>query len=334
MSAVTISITFVHSVLQGARARGLDVDCFLSDAGIAPQLLEQSGSRVTAEQYVALVKSLIERLDDDVLGLQSRPLRRGSFALIARSGVSAPNLEIAIRRIARTYRLLQDDVEVELIGQGALVGFTLNFVNGRQASHVFLHEMLLRVFWRLLAWLAGGRLPVARFDFAFARPEHAQSYGRVFPGPLTFGCARSAFWFEAAQLRQRVRQDESSLFKFLSNAHANIFLPQRAGDVVSASVRSYLQQCQPLWPDLAATAQALNVSGATLQRHLAAEGSTFQALKDALRCDVAIVRLNTGEVTLPVLAAELGFSDSPSFQRAFKKWTGSAPGAYRKKEMP
>ena len=38
-----------------------------------------------------------------------------------------------------------------------------------------LHEMLLRVFWRLLAWLAGGRLPAARFDFAFESPAPRSS---------------------------------------------------------------------------------------------------------------------------------------------------------------
>lgn len=333
-SPVTISIAFVHNMLQGVTRRGMDVNCFLADAGIAPQLLNQSEARVTADQYVALFKSLVERLDDDVLGLQSRPTRRGSFALIARSGVSAPTLEVAIRRISRTYRLLQDDVVIELIRDGTLVGFSLNFVNAKQEWPIFLHELLLRVFWRLLAWLAGGKLPVARFDFAFDRPDYAQSYGPAFPAPLAFGCAHSAFWLDVSLLRQRVRQDETSLFKFLSNAQANIILPQRSTEVVSANVRSFLQQSQPLWPDMASTAQKLNVSSATLQRHLAAEGTTFQALKDALRRDIAIVRLNTSTVTLPALAAELGFSDSASFQRAFKGWTGSAPGSYRRNQSP
>ena len=65
----------------------------------------------------------------------------------------------------------------------------------------------------------------------------------------------------------------------------------------------------------------------TLQRRLAADGTTFQALKDELRRDLAIVRLNTSTVPLVTLADELSFADSAAFQRAFKSWTGSAPGA-------
>ncbi len=192
-----------------------------------------------------------------------------------------------------------------------------------------LHELLLRVFWRLLAWLAGGRLPAARFDFAFESPPYAGSYGKIFPAPLQFEQRQSAFWFDAALLQHPVRRDETALRAFLTDAQANVVLPRRADDVVSTRVRSHLQQAQPAWPDLAATADALHMAASTLQRRLAIDGTSFQALKDELRRDLAIVRLNTSTVPLTALAYDLGFADSAAFQRAFKRWTGSAPGAYR-----
>ena len=330
LTATTIPIAFVHTMLHGARAQGLADADFWAAAGIAPELLTQASARVTAEQYVALFKTLVERLDDDALGLQSRPLKRGSFAMIARSAVSAPTLEVAARRMARTYRLLQDDVVLELVYEGAQVAFSLRFVDANAPWPPFLHELLLRVFWRLLAWLAGGKLPVSHFDFAFERPLYAASYARVFPSPLAFDCARSAFWFDAALLKQRVRQDETSLFKFLADAQANVILPRRSQNSLSASVRSHLQQGLPHWPDMVATASALCMSTATLQRKLSIEGTSFQVLKDGLRRDIAIVRLNASAVTLQELTEELGFADVASFQRAFKGWTGSAPGAYRR----
>lgn len=317
-------------MLHGVRARGLSEASFLTDAGIAPDLLSQAGSRVTVAQYIDLFKTIVERLDDDGMGLHSRPLRQGCFALIARSAVSAPNLEVAIQRIAQTYRLLQDDVEVRVLRNGKQVGFALAFPDAQAAFPGFLHELLLRVFWRLLAWLAGGRLPVARFTFAFERPLHADGYEKVFPSPQTFDCEHSAFWFDATLLTARVRQDETSLSTFLKSAQANVILPPRHLNTVSACVRNHLQSNLPQWPNLAASAASLHMSSATLQRKLSLEGTSFQALKDALRRDRAIIRLNTSEVSLHALATELGFSDVASFQRAFKGWTGSAPGAYRR----
>ena len=326
---VTIPIAFLHGMLSGVRARGLVCDAFLADACIAPELLQQAGARVTAQQYVALFRALIDRLDDDAIGLLSRPLRRGSFALAARSAIGAPTLEVAIRRVARTFRLLQDDVVLEPLHEGALAGLALRFSAPALGRPNFLHELLLRVFWRLLAWLAGGSLPAARFDFAFDSPPYAGSYGKVFPAPLRFEQSQSAFWFDALRLQDAVRRDETALRAFLADAQANVIVPRRA-DAVSARVRSHLQRTQPAWPDLAATADALHLSTATLQRRLAAEGASFQSLKDELRRDMAIVRLNASSVSLAALADELGFADSAAFQRAFKNWTGSAPGIYRR----
>ena len=329
-TAITIPIVYVHSMLQGVVSRGRPVDCFLEDAGIAPELLKFNHSRVTVDQYVELFKSLVTRLDDDLLGLQSRPLRRGSFALMARSAVGAPTLEVAVRRIARTYRLLQDDALFEIELDGALAGFTVRFIDPSAVWPNFLSELILRVFWQLLRWLAGGRLPVARFDFAFAMPEYAESYGQVFPGTLNFNCRRSGFWFDASYLKARVRQDEESLFRYLSNAQSNILMPHRNPATMIARLRSHLQQTIPRWPDMHETAQAFHLSTATLQRRLASEGTSFQVLKDGLRRDLAIIRLNSGSVHMSALARELGFSDVASFQRAFKGWTGSPPGTYRR----
>ena len=155
------------------------------------------------------------------------------------------------------------------------------------------------------------------------------SYGQVFPAQLQFGQPRTGVWFEARWLQTPVRRDEASLRAFLAEAQANVIMPRRREELTSARVRNHLRQGQPAWPDLSATAAALHVSTATLQRRLALEGTSFQALKDELRRDIAIVRLNTSAVPLAQLAQELGFTDSAAFQRAFKGWTGSSPGAYR-----
>jgi len=326
----TVSIRFVHSILTGVKSRGLCCEPFLIDVGIAPELLEQLDARVTLDQYAALFKALTNSLDDDLLGLLGRPLRRGSFALIARSALGAETLEVAIRRVARTFRLLQDDVAFESVRQGELAGLVLRFDRPAEMQAVFLHELLLRTTWRFLAWLVGGQLPARRFDFAFAPPPHAEGYEKVFPAARHFHCAQSGFWFDVGHLKNAVRRDEAALRTFLADGQVNILIPPRREDAFGTRVRAWLQQAQPAWPDLVATAGALHVTVSTLQRRLALEGTSFQTLKDELRRDTAIVRLSTSTVSLAALSEELGFADSSAFQRAFKSWTGSAPGIYRR----
>lgn len=126
-----------------------------------------------------------------------------------------------------------------------------------------------------------------------------------------------------------VCRDEVALDSFSKDIVTHILLPRRDHGM-SGRVRSYLQCQQPGWPDLGMVANAFNMSTATLQRHLAVEGTSFKSLRDRLRREIAIHRLHTSRIPLARLAQQLGFSDSSSFQHAFKLWTGYPPGSYRR----
>lgn len=331
-SAVTISISFVHAMLAPCARGGLPLADILNEVGIAEELLRYPAARVTAIQFGGLFRVLCMRCDDECLSLLSRPFKRGSYALMAQTSLHAQNLEQAVRRLANTFGVLQDDMRLELASDKHLAGLVLRFTNPVVAESSFLHVLMLRSFWRLLDWLAGGGLPIERFDMGFATPPDAGNYSELFNAPTVFDQPVSAFWFDAKRLEGLVRVDETGLRDFLTDPLTKFFYPRRANDETSAKVRGHLQQSKPVWPDLDATAAALLTSATSLQRNLAKEGTTFQALKDKLRRDMAITYLNSSTMPLAELADMLGFSESASFQRAFKAWTGSAPGSYRRGE--
>ncbi|MBI3285150.1 MAG: AraC family transcriptional regulator [Burkholderiales bacterium] len=328
---VTVSVAFVRGMLSGVGADGASAAAWLLHAGIPPSLLEEPAGRVTAEQYVALFSVLLEQRNDEGLGFFSRPLQRGSMALLMRSALSAATLELGVGRLCRGFQLLQDDMQFDIAQEEQLTGLRIVVSAAYYPDRVFAHELLMRVFSRLVVWLHGGRIRPFGFDFAYGRPAHADEYYKLFPGTVRFDQPQSAMWFNTAHLSAPMRRDDAALRNFLSQSPRNVVIPKRNEDATSERIRAYLQQMRPQWPDLPATADALHISVSTLQRHLANEGSSFQMVKDQLRRDLAIVRLNTSTVQLATLAAELGFSDQAVFQRAFKTWTGSAPGTYRRR---
>lgn len=326
---MTVDVAFVHGMLSGIKAKGLDLAPVLACAGIDAAVLGRAQARVTLAQYAALQRALIDQLDDEMLGLLQRRAKRGSFTLQARAAIAAPTLGQAIRHVAHTAGLLFDDVSLEPVGEGELAGLALHFNEPRAAANRFVHEVLLRSYWRLFAWLIGGHLPALRFDFAFGRPDYADGYARIFPAPWRFDAEHSAWWVEASRLQLPVCRDAAAVRSFMAQAPSNVIIPTRDAGI-GGRLRVHLQHTQPAWPDLEHAARALNLSASTLQRQLAAEGTSFQTLKDHLRRDIAIYRLSTSAVALTTLAGELGFADSFAFQRAFKGWTGCPPGAYRR----
>jgi len=329
----TVPMVAVHGLLAGARAKGIATPAWIAgvmaQAAIDPALLKEEAARVTVQQYVALFSAVIDSLDDECLGLLSRAFRRGSFALMIRSTVGAPTLNAALRRMAEAFALLQDDVVLVGVSDGALAGAALEFREKADEHCNFLDEMLVRVYWRLLVWLHGGRLAPRRFAFAFPAPAYAARYPEIFSAPMQFAQPRSAVWFDAAALAGPVRRDVQAVQAFLRATPGNLLGPRLIERTASSRVRAVLQRTRPAWPDLAATADQLHMSVSALQRHLAAEGTSFQTLKDEMRRDMAIIRLTTSHEPLASLADDLGFTDSTAFQRAFKAWTGSPPGAYR-----
>jgi AraC-like DNA-binding protein len=81
--------------------------------------------------------------------------------------------------------------------------------------------------------------------------------------------------------------------------------------------------------DLARIAKALGASERSLQRRLADEGTSFQALADEIRYALACRYLDQREPSLSEIAYLLGFHDLSGFYRAFRRWSGTTPIEYR-----
>lgn len=329
-SSVTVPIRFVHELVSALDAQKTR-QTLVEKSGISWSLLQEKSARVTTEQYAILYRLVARELDDELPGLFSRPARGGALKMLCLSMLDAANLKVALYRLSRFLRLILDDVRVEVSQKDGRVCVALVPVGSGAPLRMFSQEMLLKVIHGLLSWLAGRRVPLAWVDFAYPLPGHASAYAYLYPGPACFDQARTAFHFEAGELESPVRQSKRALAEFLGRAPADwLFVPFAEG-VVSHRVREYLEKHLDQRTTIVQAAKALHFSVRTLSRRLDIEGTSFQAVKDELRRDLAIQSLTRTDLPISVIGAEIGFDDPTTFYRAFKKWTGSTPGAYRLK---
>jgi AraC-like DNA-binding protein len=330
---ITVSAAFVRGMLSGMQAQRIPCDAWLWQAGIPPGLLAQPGARVTAEQYVMLFQRMVTDRNDEGLGFFSRRLPIGSLALLLRGILGSPTLEAAMRRLCRGFEVLQQDVRMSVVRDGNLTGIRIDVPGAFYPQRLFLPEYLMRAVFRLLDWLKGERLTIVRFDFSYPFPSHSSEYGKLFPGEIRFEQPITAMWVDSAALRTPIYRDDASATRFLRAFYRYIVIPEHVDRLVKEQVRAHLLRASPPWPDLPQIADALQRSASTLQRQLADEGTSFRTIKDTLRRDLAIVQLVSTTAPMAKIAGELGFSDSAVFQRAFKGWTGTAPGTYRQKRL-
>jgi AraC-like DNA-binding protein len=83
------------------------------------------------------------------------------------------------------------------------------------------------------------------------------------------------------------------------------------------------------WPSSEQVAARLSVSLQHLRRRLREEGTSFGQIREQILKDAAIASLTRGDEPVSELSARLGFSEPSAFRRAFRRWTGRPPGAYR-----
>jgi AraC-like DNA-binding protein len=331
----TVSVAFVAAALarldEPARARALVA------AGIPAELPRTPQARVTADAFAALWLAAARELDDEFFGLDRRRMKSGSFRLLCRSLLPAADLGQALRRVLQGFECLLDDVRGELqLREGEAVVTLHSRVAGADA-HRFACETFLVLVHGLMCWLAGRRIPLRWARFDYPRPAHAREYAAMYSPELVFDAAQTAIAFDAALLAVPVVQDERSLKTFLAAAPRSVFLKYRNEEGVAARVRRRLKPCVEAgapWPRLEAVAAELHMSTNTLRRHLAAEGASYQGLKDALRRDAAIHWLTGSRLSVEAIAARLGYEDASAFHRAFRKWLNTQPGEYRMRAGP
>ncbi len=331
MEKHTVAICFVHQAISGLRARSIAPEPVLRAAGIAPDLLEMEQARVSASSYSALWMGVAAILDDEFFGQDTRSMRRGSFAMLCHAVMGSKTLGQGMERVARYFGLLLDDIDVRLEGDGERAALVVGgAIAQRTNPSIFAQETMLIMLLGLMNWLVRRRVPVLLTTFSYGEPAYSAEYRLMYSRQLAFDRPATALVFDASWLDHAVRQDERSIKAFLRDAPYNVVVKYSARSSVVARIRRHLRVQHPeQWPVFDALARALHMSASSLRRRLIEEAASFQEIKDDLRRDLAIEALSHSTLSVAEISTELGFAEPGAFHRAFRRWTGSPPGAYR-----
>lgn len=331
----TVAAGFVIGLLSGLRARGEDPRALLQAAGLSPVALSE-GSRTPVEAYAALYNHVVRHLGDEGFALFAAPLRPGTFEFLCRGVIGAATLGEALARAARFLGLVLPDLEVRVarsLGRGRIEIVELKRLRTRAADprRVFAFEWLLRLLHGLACWLAARGLALDEVRFPYPRPKHAADYALVYSELSAFDAPRLTATFDAALLDLPVRRTEADLAAFLEGAPGKISMLYRRDREMARAVRETLAPSLGAAPGFSAIARRLELSPRTLHRRLTDEGTSFRAIKEALRREEAVQRLENTKQSVAEIAEALGYSEPSAFFRAFVGWTGVSPTRYRKR---
>jgi AraC-like DNA-binding protein len=326
-------MAFARAIVAAYAMHGRDPGEALRMAQITPAQLARPDGRITSGQMETLSAAAMQELDDEGLAAYGRRLPWGSYGLLARASLSAPDLGVALKRWCRHHALLTDDVRLELRTSGPSAAIVLLEARPLPAE---LRELsiafVLRNVHGLACWYVDSRIPLQAADFPYPAPRHAGTYRHMFPGTLAFDAPAAAIRFDAQYLALPLRRDERAMTQLLQRALPLTVLQYRRDRLLVPQVR----QALAAHPEHAHSAEALgallHVSARTLHRQLKEEGASLQQLKDDVRMERAKELLYRTGKPIKQVAAAVGFRNEKSFARAFRHWAGVPPGAFRREQ--
>ncbi|CAI8847907.1 Transcriptional regulator, AraC family [Pseudomonas sp. IT-P253] len=325
----TIAVQLVREALLQSCAPGLATDEVLNKVGINPALLATSGGRVPATAYARLWRLLARRGDDEFFGMDPRKLKSGSLEFLCRCSMIQPSLAAGLTSGLSFLSLMLEHIPAQLVRQQSLAEIVLleDEQAPRRAFTYFTYWMIVH---GVACWLAGRRIPILAIELRCSEPDFCDDYRVMFSENLRFDRPRTRMIFSADCLDLPIKRSAEELKRFLAHAPANILVKYRDPQSLASRIKHDLRQLPAEhWPETEPLAQQLCMSASTLRRRLSEEGQTYQALKDSVRKELAIVWLAEPSISFAEIATRLGFADASSFYKAFRKWSGSNPGHYR-----
>ena len=195
----------------------------------------------------------------------------------------------------------------------------------------------LETWYGLCGWLIGRGIEVSAASISGVElsPEYRERMNGLFGCKVAFGAATTMLEFPDPFLGMPIVHDSRSLDDFLETGPHQLWSPENRVVSTSAAIRSLLgtdfRSGIPSFEDMA---KRMHMSSSTLRRHLLAEGTSYQKIKDESRHELAIELLCFSETKIADISDRVGFADTSSFVRSFRAWTGVTPKAYREHAKP
>ncbi|MCV2355696.1 AraC family transcriptional regulator [Paucibacter sp. B2R-40] len=312
--------------LQGLATLGLDVACLHARLGPLPQAPD---ALVPVQAYLDMWDEA-ERLYGQP-GLPSalaHAIPFGAFGALDYLVGSADTVAGCCESAMLHFAMVSVDtaLEIDLLGDGA---HALRVRALTPLPEQALEFTIAALFSRL-RYVSGGGFKPQLLGLPLARPTNDEVRSRLYGLAPAYGHPCAEMLIDAATWQLPTHSADAFLHATLKGMAAQLQLAQAGDSTLERALRVRLRDALAQGrADAARMAELLGVSERTLQRRLADIGRSFSDVVEEFRREEAARLLATPGLPLVEVASRLGYAEQTSFTRAFRRWTGITPGAWR-----
>ncbi|HUL72644.1 MAG TPA: AraC family transcriptional regulator ligand-binding domain-containing protein [Vicinamibacterales bacterium] len=317
-----------HSVqvyLNALQALGYDKASLMRAAGLTDAELADPDERIACTRIGSMFGCAMQERPLKNLGMrlaQVTPI--GAYPLVDYVVLTSETVGQGLEQLARYFRLV-----------AAMVALDFSFEDGRIRAtfhgppSAIAYEFAITLSLLHFREETDGRVVVESVSFEHA-PDDVSEIERVLGCPVRPRASWTGWTMTREAWNLPLRRHDPVLGGVLRHHASDMVRRMPATTGMTSGVRQALAS-RVAGGDtrVQAVARALAMSVRSLQRRLSDEGCSYQDLVDLMRREAAERYLKDSSLSIAEVGFLLGYSEAAAFHRAFKRWTGLTPLAFR-----
>ena len=309
---------------------GLEPEAILIEAGVDPQLLNDPDNLITYAARNRLVGHCVAKTGCRHFGLlMGMRMNLREFGLLGMLMMSVPDVGQALRILVSSLQVHSQGAIMTLRTNDDLATLSYDVVSPAEEGVDQIGDGAVAIMLNAMRTLCGPEFEAVEASFAHGRPADVEPFQKFFRIPLYFEAGHFSLVFPKRWLNASVPTANEEMQRLLQNqldairSDFDMEFPEQ----VRAILRSALLTSRHGEEQVAAL---FGMTVRTFIRRLDACGTSFHALVDECRFELARQMLKTTALPVQQIAEALGYARSSTFIRAFRRWSSVTPARWRK----
>ncbi len=308
------------------------VDLVLKESGLSRERIAPPAKVYDAINEAQFVRFASDALQDITFGAQAGLQFTASSSLPAYIGKYSKDLRQVLENASKFHDIIDPAISFSLRVSSNFAAVEAEWKNpGFARYHRRTEFLLFGALARMRAITDVNFFPI-ELRFQHEVGKHVDSFQKIGGFPVVFGAEKLEIILPLSSLDLPIPTYDPRLREHLLEYGERLLTEHRATEqMLRAKVEGLITRSMPGNMIRAEEAAAnLGLSPRTFARRLKDEGISYREIVDDLRCDLAQTFIKNG-MNLSEISFSLGYADQAAFSTAFKRWTGRAPGDFRKR---
>jgi AraC-like DNA-binding protein len=333
MDTSLINAATAHWLIRKLEETGIEASRLLD--GIKPEdgSLDSEESIIAYPDYIRLINNALNVTEDSALGLKlGQTINLAMFGAFGYALMSSRTLRDAADVFLKYQKLPGQLTMISSIQEGSdlIIKFKPLYPFENKVLIYAIEEVLSTTYYGM-NFLINREIDLKEIRLVYPAPEHAGLYAEMFRCPIRFMETENSMRLDAGYFNLPVSSADNDVYEYCTHFCDNILKGRRNQDLFLENIRNIIMTSLERYIKIEEMAKQLGLSIRTLNRRLKERGTSYKKIMNGVRTDLAMRYLQDTNLSIDQIADLLGFSETTTFRKAFKAWTGKSPSKHRKK---